>query len=67
MASSISRIPSFRPFRAEMSTATRLVVLDHSIEDLYVTRIGAYFEANGATVKYLTLPGSEENKSWKTP
>lgn len=45
------------------STATRLVILDHSVDDLYGTRIRAYFDRNAAQVDYLTLPGSEENKT----
>ncbi|MFI2370717.1 sedoheptulose 7-phosphate cyclase [Streptomyces sp. NPDC018833] len=42
---------------------TRLVVLDHSVDELYGTEIRAYFSKNEARVDYLTLPGSEENKS----
>ncbi|MBP2707982.1 sedoheptulose 7-phosphate cyclase [Microbispora sp. RL4-1S] len=45
------------------STATRLVVLDHSIDELYGDRVRAYFDANSVPVEYLTLPGLEESKS----
>ncbi|MCX4547147.1 sedoheptulose 7-phosphate cyclase [Streptomyces sp. NBC_01565] len=42
---------------------TRLVILDHSVDELYGTRIRTYFSENEVRVEYLTLPGSEENKS----
>ncbi|MFJ6722276.1 MULTISPECIES: sedoheptulose 7-phosphate cyclase [unclassified Streptomyces] len=42
---------------------TRLVILDHSVDELYGARIREYFAANAVVVEYLTLPGSEENKS----
>ncbi|MFK0256175.1 sedoheptulose 7-phosphate cyclase [Streptomyces sp. NPDC090445] len=42
---------------------TRLVILDHSVDDLYGAKIRAYFAENAVSVDYLTLPGSEENKS----
>lgn len=45
------------------STGTRLVVLDHSVEELYGAEIRGYFSKNRVMVDYLTLPGSEENKS----
>lgn len=45
------------------SKATRLVVLDHSIDELYGDRVRTYFDANSVPVEYLTLPGSEESKS----
>ncbi|MEV7597071.1 sedoheptulose 7-phosphate cyclase [Kitasatospora sp. NPDC089797] len=42
---------------------SRLVVLDHSIDDLYGGRIREYFDANDAPVTYLSMPGDEESKS----
>ncbi|GGV40425.1 3-dehydroquinate synthase [Kitasatospora herbaricolor] len=44
-------------------TETRLVVLDHSVSDLYGERIRAYFDANDVPVTYLSMPGDEESKS----
>ncbi|QTD95980.1 sedoheptulose 7-phosphate cyclase [Streptomyces cyanogenus] len=44
-------------------TGTRLVVLDHSVDELYGAEIRSYFSKNKVVVDYLTLPGSEENKS----
>jgi 3-dehydroquinate synthetase len=43
--------------------ATRLVVLDDTIHDLYGHRIENYFEVNAVAVDYLTLPATEEAKS----
>ncbi|MET8546876.1 sedoheptulose 7-phosphate cyclase [Kitasatospora sp. NPDC004799] len=45
------------------STETRLVVLDHSVSDLYGERIRAYFDANRVPVAYLAMPGDERSKS----
>jgi 3-dehydroquinate synthetase len=45
------------------SDATRLVILDDSIRDLYGQSIENYFEVNGVPVDYLTLPATEEAKS----
>jgi 2-epi-5-epi-valiolone synthase len=45
------------------SSGTRLVVLDHSISELYGDRVRAYFEANQVAVEYLVLTGAEEDKS----
>ncbi|CAM3599240.1 sedoheptulose 7-phosphate cyclase [Nocardiopsis gilva] len=45
------------------TTDTRLIILDHAVDELYGTRIRSYFAENSATVEYLTLPGSEEYKS----
>ncbi|MFD3333021.1 sedoheptulose 7-phosphate cyclase [Streptomyces sp. NPDC058700] len=42
---------------------TRLVILDHSVDALYGEKIRDYFSENEVAVEYLTLPGSEENKS----
>ncbi|MFF2400673.1 sedoheptulose 7-phosphate cyclase [Streptomyces goshikiensis] len=44
-------------------TGTRLVILDHSVDELYGAKIRTYFSENDVPVDYLTLPGSEENKS----
>lgn len=45
------------------STETRLVVLDHTVSDLYGERVRAYFDANRVPVAYLTMPGDEQSKS----
>ncbi|GAB2712445.1 sedoheptulose 7-phosphate cyclase [Kitasatospora kifunensis] len=45
------------------STQVRLVVLDHSIDELYGERIRTYFDANSVPVSYLCMPGDEESKS----
>jgi 2-epi-5-epi-valiolone synthase len=45
------------------SDATRLVVLDDSIHELYGHSIENYFEVNAVPVNYLTLPATEEDKS----
>ncbi|GGY07031.1 sedoheptulose 7-phosphate cyclase [Streptomyces hiroshimensis] len=45
------------------AAGTRLVVLDHSIDALYGTRIRNYFAHHDAAVEYLTIRGAEENKN----
>jgi 3-dehydroquinate synthetase len=45
------------------SAETRLVVLDHSISELYGEKIRAYFDTNSVPVVYLSMPGAEESKS----
>jgi 2-epi-5-epi-valiolone synthase len=42
--------------------ATRLVVLDEAVEELFGARIRAYFYANSIPTAYLLLPSGDENK-----
>ena len=45
-----------------VSSATRLVVMDEIVEELFGRRIRAYFTANFIPASYLTLPSGDENK-----
>ncbi|XP_051736917.1 2-epi-5-epi-valiolone synthase [Ctenopharyngodon idella] len=41
----------------------RFIVIDETVNDLYGSRVKAYFEARGVKYKILHLPTTEENKS----
>ncbi|WP_265566326.1 sedoheptulose 7-phosphate cyclase [Streptomyces hygroscopicus] len=45
------------------SKLTRLVVMDHTVDEIFGERIRNYFSVNRLFVEYLTLPGGDENKT----
>lgn len=45
------------------SALTRLVVMDHTVDEIFGERIRNYFSVNRLVVEYLTLPGGDENKN----